>query len=733
MRFFVCVSFAFAFLCTFFTFSVHAQILHNAPQKSLVVMNVAAHPDDEDGQTLTYYRKAKNAVAYSVIYTRGEGGQNEIGKELYQALGAIRTIETEKAARILGTKVFSLNYQDFGFSKHATEAFAKWGGRETVTTKIVYMIRKLKPDVIFTNHDTVTVAPNRQHGQHQAVGISVYDAFALANNPNYHPEQLQEEGVTLWQPKRLFWRSYTPTGKEQVKIAVGDMSNIAGKSYQNLAMDALKEHASQGMDMFVGMRNLPSFTAFTLIRSATDAALDPTDLAGNLPPINRQPELHTLIDAGFLPQLPESTFQLSDDIATAGQLIKVKTALKPQGALKIFFDGVPIPSQITSDGFSFVVPTNALPSYPKVSEQYNRITNNFPVTYAFEANRRNSSGFPLKYVGYLPLEIAPDLYIEPISEMVRLKQGVNTIPLKIHVFSKRGGNQPFTISIKRGATTVSTANVTIGLHAENTIDFSTNFDLQGALPLGDYTIQVTTPTQTLLTQPARVIEAHVLPNLKVGIIKSYDDTMEQAMKELGVSYKMLDSLDLAKSNFDGLNTIVVDIRAYLKRKDLRIYNQNVLDWVKNGGYLMVNYQKTFEWNEGATDPTDKTKKNPLFAPFPLTLSSKRITYEDAPVTVLQPNSPIFKTQLNAITSADWDGWVQERGLYFPEQYDAHYQELFSMNDPGEAPLRGSTLLAPYGKGMYLYTSLVWYRQLKMYHQGAYKVFANMLNLPLLQQ
>ena len=133
----------------------------------LVVMNLAGHPDDEDGRTLTYYRRAKNAIAYSVIYTRGEGGQNEIGPELYEELGAIRTTETERAARILGTQTYYLNFNDFGYSKTARETFDLWGGEDLVTSRLVYLIRKLKPDVLFTNHDTLTPGPRRQHGQHQ--------------------------------------------------------------------------------------------------------------------------------------------------------------------------------------------------------------------------------------------------------------------------------------------------------------------------------------------------------------------------------------------------------------------------------------------------------------------------------------------------------------------------------------------------------------------------------------
>ncbi|MGI9175693.1 MAG: hypothetical protein ACR2GR_10290, partial [Rhodothermales bacterium] len=178
----------------------------------------------------------------------------------------------------------------------------------------------------------------------------------------------------------------------------------------------------------------------------------------------------------------------------------------------------------------------------------------------------------------------------------------------------------------------------------------------------------------------------------------------------------LDSLDLAEGRFDSLNTILVDIRDYLVRPDLREHNDKLLQWVEKGGHLVVNYQKTFEWE-------------PRFAPYPLELGRDRVTREDAPVEVLLPEHAFFKTP-NEIAPEDWQGWVQERGLYFPALYDERYQELFSMHYPGDAPLRSSTLLATYGEGTYLYTALAWYRQLRVFHPGAYALFANMISLPV---
>ena len=142
------------------------------------IMNLSAHPDDEDGSTLAYYRYKYGVKTYSICFTRGEGGQNEIGPELYENLGVLRTAETEKAARIIGSELYFLNFVDFGFSKTAKETFDIWG-RENAVARLVYMIRKLKPDVLFTNHDTTT-----GHGNHQAVAIAALQTFRLAADPS---------------------------------------------------------------------------------------------------------------------------------------------------------------------------------------------------------------------------------------------------------------------------------------------------------------------------------------------------------------------------------------------------------------------------------------------------------------------------------------------------------------------------------------------------------------------
>lgn len=707
----------------------------------LVVMNLAAHPDDEDGATLAYYRHAKDAIAYSVIFTRGEGGQNEIGPELYEALGALRTEETERAARVLGTQVYFLNYEDFGFSKHASEAFEAWGGRDAVTARLVYLIRLLKPDVLFTNHDTVTVGPGRQHGQHQAVGLAAYDAFALAADAAYHPEQLDEPGVDLWQPKRLFLRSWQREADTDVSVPIGDVDPRLGKSYAALAADALHEHASQGMHLFADrLREWPA-THFTLLRSATDAPLAPDDLAANLPPnTTARPDLTYWIDSGRIAALPEGTFTLADSVVVPGQRVQMRwnvEALPVRRAQWRFYGAVDTTLYLsdTTPGIATLrISRTATPTVPKPVYQYERFQSREPIRYGLYRAGTDE----LLAAGYLPVEVAPPLLVDALPEVARLRPGENRIPIRLQVFDPATRQVHLSVAVSRDETHTVQYQEQHTFSSAAQRDDTLTIHLPDSLAPGTYTITLAGlahPT-TLRPQavhdhlPARVFDVNVPPGLTVGLVESYDNTLAQALDELGVRYVMLDSLALARRAFDGLHTIVVDIRAYLVRSDLRRYNEGLLDWVKRGGHLVVNYQKTFEWNPESPDPFDAKRTNPDgFAPYPLRLGRDRITYEDAPVTVLQPEHVLFHAP-NEITPAVWEGWVQERGLYFPETYDPAYTELFSMNDPGEEPLRSSTLLAEYGEGTYVYTALVWYRQLKAFHPGAYAFFANLISLPL---
>src|SRR5689334_16015760 len=204
------------------------------------VMCVAAHPDDEDGSTLTILRRKYGVHTVSLFSTFGEGGQNAVGPELYEELGVIRARETMAAAEVQGSEPHFLGFRDFGFSKSAEETFRAWGEKELLR-RMVLQIRLLRPDVITTNHDTTS-----GHGHHQATGRTVLQAFDAAADPKQFPEQLSQAGV--WQVQRLFVRLF---GQAQasgpiVTVDPNETDPVRGTTYAQQALEGLHKHATQG-------------------------------------------------------------------------------------------------------------------------------------------------------------------------------------------------------------------------------------------------------------------------------------------------------------------------------------------------------------------------------------------------------------------------------------------------------------------------------------------------------
>ena len=725
-------------LCALFLAACSSGAVQESEAPAYVAMNLAAHPDDEDGATMNYYRRAKNAVVYSVIFTRGEGGQNEIGPDLYHVLGAIRTQETEAAARALGTQVAFLNFYDFGYSKTAEETFRAWGGRDHVTAELVRLIRKLKPQVLFTNHDTVTVGSRRQHGHHQAVGIAAYDAFALAADASFHPEQLLEDGIDLWQPDRMFLRHWRPQEgmAYDAVVPVGDRDPESRQSYAANAADALAHHASQGMNNFaMRLRGLHA-NVFSMLRSSGQVTLPMDDLFDGLTPANAPPiDITYRIDSGRIAPLPDGMLAVSERTVVPGQVVTLSCDAG-DAPLRLVLQGA-VDTTITvlpgDRGLARLrIAEHAAPTIPAETFQYAHTASHPPIVYtAF----RDAGVEPIA-AGYLPLEVAPPVYLKAEADDVRLRPGTNVIQVAVHVFDPEAERLHLTTTVRRQADGVNLVvrEQEVAVLADGPVPL--RVDLPGELAAGDYDVTVQAAlapvSRTLATTQitGRVFDVAVAPGLTVGVIASYDNTMEQALREMNATYILLDSLALARASYDTLHTIVLDIRSYLTRQDLRMYNDRLLEWVHRGGHLVVNYQKTFEWNADYVDPFDKNRQNSgTFAPYPLVLGRARVTREEAPVMVTDPHHVLLR-QPNRIAPSAWEGWIQERGLYFPATWSDAYKELFCMQDPGDVQHCGSTLLAEYGDGTYLYTALVWYRQLKVYHPGAYALFANMISLPL---
>ena len=493
--------------------------------QNLTILCVAAHPDDEDGATLAFFSKLYGYNAYTVFYTRGEGGQNEIGPELNDALGRIREQECYNAAAIQGSHAYFLGCLDFGFSKTAKETFKLWGGEDSVLQRIVYMIRVIKPEVVITNHDTITTKPNRQHGNHQAVGITIYEAFDKAADPNYHTEQFHD-GITPWQIKKLYFRVYDTTKTNVFTLDISQ-KDVSGKSIEDISWNALSQHKTQGMD-----------------------------------------------------KLDRNTLGVSGN------------------------------------------------------RKYELV--------------RSDKMYPIE---------GDDLFAGLVQE-------------------------------NKGKINLSFKSYTTYYNYRDT--FSVN-------PL-DYKFNHWT---------------------KIGLVKTYDNSIEDFFKKFEIEYTLLDSLEIAQNTMEFYDVILLDLRAYLYRNNVLQYNSKLLGYVKNGGNIVCFYNKPQDWNG----------KGEL-APYPIYITSERVTEEDAKVSILYEQHKYFHVP-NEMNQYDWDDWVQERNIYLPSddtlKTSAEYIRLLAMNDENDPVPSTSLLWAIYGKGTYTYCSLALYRQLRILNPGAVKLFLNLLS------
>lgn len=218
------------------------------------------------------------------------------------------------------------------------------------------------------------------------------------------------------------------------------------------------------------------------------------------------------------------------------------------------------------------------------------------------------------------------------------------------------------------------------------------------------------------TQNVQAVDVKpVPPGLKVGYIMGAGDEIPTVLAGLGVNVTLITPQELAGGDLSRYNTIVVGIRAYDVRTDVREQNRRLLDYVNRGGTLIVQYNQSVGiFNDGH------------YTPYPATLSSARVSVEEMPVDILDPNNPVFSYP-NKIEAKDFDHWVQERGLYFMGKWDEHFQPLLSSHDPGESPQNGGLLMAHYGKGIYIYSGYAFFRQLPAGVPGAIRLFVNLLS------
>ena len=795
-------------------------------QNPWTVMCVAAHPDDEDGATLTILRRKQGVHTVTVFSTYGEGGQNAVGPELYEELGAIRVRETKEAAVIQGSEPYFLGLRDFGFSKSAEEAFRIWGHDEALR-RLVFKIRELRPDVIITNHDTVS-----GHGHHQATGRLVLEAFDAAADASRFPEQLLY-GVNTWQVQRLFVRfQFQPEGAgksaeddaarsgKAVSIDPNERDPIRNKTYAEQALEALQRHATQGP----WPKTLPTggrpTIRYRLARTAKDAiplpansssVLDamafPAALSEKLTPTaardvlqmsnveHRQSLLRALValkKAGLFEGATDVTeaprFRLMKarldyalmqasgvnvvlippgDPLIPGTTTHVTLKITNQGESDVTFQSIFLRGLLRPASFRF---PKSLPAGSTISVELLRPT---PATTGISVPAAEHL-YDGKLIGeavavtvnveidgaVFPVSAAKSLDVAPAVEIIALTPSplveITTTPghpeltdsapghmavpgpasrvtkLTLRLINHHDFNFIGEVRVGPDVTGAAGRRYELRLGGHETKEISVELrDLDRFAEMGPrrqmadvmriavFGADRSTPVTRKEVRVIRV-DARVPPQLKVGFIRSFDDTLRDSLSALGVNAQEMTPDDVRSNDLSAFQAIIIDNRGYQAHPELIAANSRLLDYVREGGTLIVFYHRTNEWN-----PDPKVSR-PQLAPYPIMIGGSRVTDETAPITFTDPAHKLLNYP-NKLTQEDFVGWIQERGLYYPETWDPHYSAPFAMSDAGEKPLRGGLLAAGYGRGHYIYTSMVWYRQLRAGIPGAYRMLANMIS------
>lgn len=383
-------------------------------------------------------------------------------------------------------------------------------------------------------------------------------------------------------------------------------------------------------------------------------------------------------------------------------------------------------------------------------------TGTSPVTSIQATSTRADRILPRLVPAYT-LAVEPKQVVETISAVKGKQRRPFDVLLRVHSYA----TQPGKVSVGIDAPRAWSVSAPVSLSFANVGDQYARFKVTPPLKLaaGNYKLTAhaysgtgrapvardqrftlsVEPLPTLPTllwaEPAlcavHTLAINVPQNLRVGYITAESEPVPDALRMLGIQVELLDAQALAFRDLSKFDAIVVGVRAYELRSDLPGANQRLLDFASKGGTLLVQYQRDFAWDKSSyapypaliSPPAPPAKEGAAASgPRPL----PRITDENSAVKFLKPNDALLNRP-NKITQSDFKGWVQERGLYFWTQFDPKYTALLAMNDPGEPELNGGLVYTRYGKGMYIYTGLAFFRQLPEGVPGAYRLLVNLVS------
>ncbi len=359
-----------------------------------------------------------------------------------------------------------------------------------------------------------------------------------------------------------------------------------------------------------------------------------------------------------------------------------------------------------------------------------RVTAQVPVVYRYADPVRGERNDPIAGVPAISVLLDQEFEYAPARTAIARE-------IRVHLTSAGAGQGAVRVRLvlPEGLRSDSAARTVSGLQA-GTVQ-TVSFTVRGQLSAGRHVVQViaTDSAGHEYTQGYRTIAyEHIRPRRvyqpsqlvlqavdlvaggprRVGYVRGVGDNSMPSLAQLGYDVVPIDPAVLAQSDLRGFDAIVVGPRAYESSSALVANNSRLLEYVRDGGTMVVQYGQ-YEM------------QRPGMMPYPITISRPhdRVTDENAPVTLLDSTSGVLRTP-NVITQADFEGWVQDRSLYMPRTFDSHYIPSLAMNDPGEPANRGAILVAAYGSGTYVYTTLAFFRQLPNGVPGAARLFANLL-------
>ncbi len=819
------------------------------------VLMIGAHPDDENTGVIAYLARGRKIRTGYLSLTRGEGGQNLIGNEQSEYLGALRTQELLAARRLDGASQYFTRAIDFGFTKTVSETMEKWG-HDKILSDIVWIIRQQQPDVILL---CFSGTPADGHGQHQVSAILGREAFDAAADPAKFPEQLK--WVKPWQAKRVMQARFNfPPGaagasgasgiagagragaggasgntgrggaaEAEVSLPVGDYDPVLGKSYREIAVSSRSQHKSQAMVQSMSFGEQSNGLVLRGGPAAKNDLMDGVDTTwSRLPGGARVGELLTGAKRDFNDLSPEKTVAallearaLVLKMAEGGQqwaqwkLDEIDHAIALCAGLKVeaqantfaYVPGATADVRLTAinrsrlpitlsgvhvsgwedkdagvkdrtlannreetvnlkvtvpkdrplsqpfwlrdspDGDTYHIADQSLigraDTVPEVTARFDFTIDGRPFSVTEPLHYRYAD--PTRVVFVRPVVVVPPVSVvlparnfvvaigaaREISVLVRAMVAGQAGELNFEApegWKAEPAKAAFDLK-ETGATQEVRFRVTPPA-TPGAGQFKVVANIRGgpqvatAVNVIDYTH---IPAQTIFEVSGgrmAAVQMNVLAK-RVGYVMGSEDKMPEAIEQMGCQVDLLDDKALASGDLSVYDAIVTGLRAYAVRADLRAAQTRLLEYVSRGGTLVVQYNRL---DDRRISPSVAEAFDHM-GPYPFVLSqgnTERVTEEDPPVRMMEPASPIVRSP-NAISAADFSGWVQERGVYFADTWDARYQTPFETHDTGDKELKGSLLYARYGKGAYVYTSFSWFREMPAGVPGAFRLFANLLS------